>query len=158
MQPRPEIPVRSFSVSVVLLRFESDGCKVLLLRRTGKLAGEWCQIAGSVEEGETAWQAALRETREETGLVPDAFYSGDICEQFYEADHDLIAILPVFVGYVSEEQTVKLNPEHDDFLWTTFEEARGKVPFAGQKQLLDHVRREFAEQEPNVWLKINVES
>ncbi|WP_312882971.1 NUDIX domain-containing protein [Rhizobium etli] len=38
------------------------------MRRTGStLSGEWCQIAGGIEHGETAWQAALREAKEETG-------------------------------------------------------------------------------------------
>ena len=64
-----EIPIRSFAVSVVVIRHAATGPEVLLLRRTRSLAGEWCQIAGAIEPGETAWQAALRETREETGLV-----------------------------------------------------------------------------------------
>ena len=60
----PEISIRAFLVSVVVIR-ETDGCcEVLLLKRTGSLAGTWCQVAGSIEDNETAWQAALRELNE----------------------------------------------------------------------------------------------
>jgi dihydroneopterin triphosphate diphosphatase len=66
-----EIPIRCFAVSVVLLRRVSAGCEVLLLRRNHTLVGEWCQIAGAIEEGEKAWEAALREVNEETNLTCD---------------------------------------------------------------------------------------
>lgn len=151
-----EIPVRCHGVSVILLKHEAAIYKVLLLRRTGStLAGEWCQVAGGIEPGETAWQTALSETREETGLVPDCLYSADICEQFYVPDQDAIFLAPVFVGYTSSDQNVILNPEHSEFIWTTFEDAMTKVPFAGQRTILDHVRREFVDRSPNPWLLID---
>ncbi|WP_026872789.1 NUDIX hydrolase [Inquilinus limosus] len=150
-----EIPIRSFAVSVVVVRHVASGAEVLLLRRTRSLAGEWCQIAGAIEPGETAWQAALRETREETGLVPDRLYSADICEQFYEADRDAISLLPVFVGIAPPDAAVRLNPEHSEFRWVGFDEAAGMVPFAGQRHVLRHVEREFVEREPSPWLLIH---
>ncbi len=78
----PEIPIRAFLVSLVVLRKTDARHEVLLLERTQTLVGEWCQVSGSIEEGETAWQAALRELNEETGLKPGALYSADTCEQF----------------------------------------------------------------------------
>lgn len=80
---------------MVILREAGDAHEVLLLRRNGSLAGEWCQIAGAIEAGETAWQAALREVEEETGLRPSRFYSADIYEQFYEADREPSAWLRI---------------------------------------------------------------
>ena len=98
-----EIPIRCFAVSVVILRPAGSAFEFLLLRRTGTLAGTWCQVAGAIEAGETAWQAGLREVVEETGLHPNRFYSADICEQFYEADRNAISLLPVFVGYAPQD-------------------------------------------------------
>lgn len=149
-----EIPIRSFAVSVVVVRKNGADSEILLLRRTRTLAGEWCQIAGAIEAGETAWQAALREVGEETGLQPTALYSADICEQFYEADRDAISILPVFVGFVRPKDDVRLNAEHDEFRWVTFDEALRMVPFAGQRNVLAHIRREFIDREPSRWLLI----
>lgn len=78
-----EIPILCLAVSVVLLQRISAECEVLLLRRNHTLVGEWCQIAGVIEEGEKAWEAALPEVREETNLSCHRLYSADICEQFY---------------------------------------------------------------------------
>ncbi|MDH6297778.1 NUDIX hydrolase [Agrobacterium fabrum] len=143
-----DIPIRCFAVSVVVLRVVNDETQVLLLRRNHTLIGEWCQVAGGIESGEKAWEAALREVREETGLTCDSLYSADICEQFYEADRDAISMLPVFVGFVNGETPVVLNEEHSEFCWVPFETAINLVPFAGQRHVLRHVKAEFAEKQP----------
>ncbi|MBA8835803.1 ADP-ribose pyrophosphatase YjhB (NUDIX family) [Rhizobium leguminosarum] len=59
-----EIPIRSFGVSVILLRNSDTETDVLMLRRNHTLVGEWCQIAGGIEDGEKAWETALREVKE----------------------------------------------------------------------------------------------
>ena len=96
---------------------------MLLLRRTRPPVGAWCQIAGRIEDGEKAWQAALRELREETGIRPEKLYSADICEQFYEAGRDAITVAPVFVAIVDKSATVSLNHEHSAYRWVSFDEA-----------------------------------
>ncbi|HBD83024.1 MAG TPA: NUDIX hydrolase, partial [Dehalococcoidia bacterium] len=45
----------------------------------------WQEISGLIEPRETAWEAALREIKEETGLTPYRFYSADFVERFYES-------------------------------------------------------------------------
>ena len=62
------IPIVCSAVSVVLLRWRQSLAQILLLRRTRPPAGVWCQVAGGIEANETAWQTALREVTEETGL------------------------------------------------------------------------------------------
>lgn len=143
-----EIPVRCFAVSVVVLRKAASGYELLLVRRNHTLVGEWCQIAGKIEAGEKAWEAALREVREETGLSCNQLYSADICEQFYEADRDSISILPVFVGFVDADAQVVINEEHSEFRWVSFEAALTMVTFAGQRNVLKHIEAEFAQREP----------
>lgn len=149
-----EIPIRSFAVSVVVLRTDGTRHDVLLLRRTQTLAGEWCQVAGAIEPGEKAWQAALREVEEETGLALARLYSADICEQFYEADRDAISLLPVFVGFVRQGDAVRLNAEHSEARWVAFDDALRMVPFAGQRNVLRHIENEFVARQPNRWLLV----
>ena len=154
--PNTELPVRSFAVSICLLKRIADETRVLLLRRTGFLAGSWCQVAGGIEPGETAWQTALRETREETGLSVERLWSADICEQFYEVDKNCITLVPVFVGLVRDDAEVVLNDEHDAFEWLCFEEACRRVSFPGQRKMLEAVRAEFADRSPNPILEIAI--
>lgn len=54
-------------VHVILIR---DG-KILLLRRAGNTyaSGQLCLPSGHLEQGETILAAAIRETREETGIT-----------------------------------------------------------------------------------------
>lgn len=150
-----EIPVRCYGISVVILKPDKENLQILLLKRNHTLQGEWCQIAGKIKNGEKAWQGALRELKEETGLTPIKLYSADICEQFYEIDKDSIWIAPVFVAYVSESSIVKLNHEHSDFGWFAVNEAIEKLPFAGQRKVLRHVDEEFIQKTPIKWLEIN---
>lgn len=159
MDDPPHVPIRCIAVSAILLREVGDTAQVLLLRRTdAPIAGEWCQVAGRIEAGETAWQAALREIREEAGLSPERLYSADICEQFYESEHDCISLLPVFVGFVSAEARVILNVEHSEYRWMSFAEAQASVPFAGQRAVLAHVQREFVQRQPTEWLRLKTEA
>ncbi len=150
-----EIPIKSFAISLFILRARADTFEVILMRRRGStLADEWCQVAGGIEHGETAWQAALREAYEETGLTLNTLYSADICEQFYEADRDAITLTPVFVAYAAPDCRVRLNDEHSEFRWMTFEEAASLLPFSGQRSTLEHIKREFADRKPNPLLEI----
>lgn len=151
-----EIPIRCHAVSLVAVRVMNNANQVLLLRRTRSLCGEWCQVAGAIERGETAWRAAVRELKEETGLMPVALYSGDICEQFYEAHLDAVSILPVFVAHIDPAASVELNPEHSEHRWVSFDEADCMVPFAGQRKILRHVEAEFLLRTPSHHLEIKV--
>ena len=57
----------------VMLTWEDDTLKVLLIQRGGEpYKGEWAFPGGFLRMKETALQGALRELREETGLVPEA--------------------------------------------------------------------------------------
>ena len=151
-----EVPVRVFMVSLVALRHNNASCEVLLLRRTQTLAGEWCQVAGKIEDGEKAWEAAVRELAEETGLRPEQLYSADICEQFYEADRDAVTIAPVFVAIVDAQADVTLNQEHSEHRWTTFDEAVEMVAFGGQRRVLRWIEDEFVRRSPSRHLAIEL--
>ena len=142
--------------AVVALRTATREHEVLLMRRTGSNAGAWCQIAGSIESGETAWQAALREMREEAALVPRRLYSADLCEQFYEVATDSIWVAPIFVAYVDSEATVRLNEEHSAYCWVSMDRAVELLPFPGQKTMLMHIRHWFVEREPSRLLEIDI--
>ncbi|WP_310621867.1 NUDIX hydrolase [Flexibacterium corallicola] len=148
------IPVNVFISSVFSIRNRETRPEVLLLKRTQGLAGEWCQVAGKIKEGETAWQAALRELGEETGLKPLSLYRADVCEQFYEPARDAITMTCVFVAFVNANDTVSLNHEHSAYRWSSFEDAIELVPFGGQRRVLRAIEEDFVQRKPSKHLLI----
>lgn len=155
MNAERRLPARSTMVSVLALRGAGAATQMLVARRTGTyLDGVWSYVAGHVEAGETGWQAALRELREETALEPESFWATSFCEQVYLAATDTIEIVPAFVARVAEGAPVRLNGEHSAFRWASLEEAAALLPFGSQRELLAHVRREFVEREPSPFLRL----
>ena len=124
------------------------------MKRAQSLEGVWCQIAGKLEDGETGAAAALRELKEETGLSPVRFYSADICEQFYEPDRDAITMAPVFVAIIDRNHDARLNEEHSDHQWVSFDEACDLVDFGGQRRCLRWIEEEFVRRTPSEHLLI----
>ncbi|MBE2243504.1 MAG: NUDIX domain-containing protein [Burkholderiaceae bacterium] len=148
------LDIRCSMVSVVVLRGAGDATRVLLLQRAGKyLHGVWSYVAGHIEAGETAAQAARRELAEETGLAPHAFYATSFCEQFYDAGNDCIMIVPAFVAQVDDDCTVRLNAEHVALRWLPLAEAARELPFGSQRALFEYVQREFVDRPPSEFLR-----
>jgi dATP pyrophosphohydrolase len=93
-----------------------------LLRATGDyMGGTWQAVAGCFEPGETAWRAALRELKEETGLTPKEFYRIGSVNSFYIAAHDaeedtLWHQIP-FLAIIARDDEIVLNEEHENFRW-----------------------------------------
>ena len=70
----PDRPIVGVGAVIV-----AEGRALVVKRATEPLKGQWSIPGGAVELGETLRQAAVRETREETGLVVEA---GDVLEVF----------------------------------------------------------------------------
>ncbi len=66
-----QVPVVCTASTVFLIDKDSEEAQVLLFRRLDPPVHTWSQISGGIEAGETAWQAALREVQEETGITLD---------------------------------------------------------------------------------------
>ena len=151
-----QVPIVCEAVAVVILRWRQDQAQVLLMRRVQQPHGVLCQVAGGIEAGETAWQTALREVKEETGLVLSEIWTADSCEQFYEPAKNRIAMLPVFVGVVPPEAEVVLNAEHDAYRWVSCQEADQLFDFQGQRIILAAFKAVFIVRTPSQLLKIDI--
>ncbi|MEM7303102.1 MAG: NUDIX domain-containing protein [Pseudomonadota bacterium] len=152
-----DIPIRASIASLVAVRKIGQRHEMLLLKRTEPPADAWCQIAGKIEDGETAWQAVVRELHEEAGLRPGTLYSADVCEQFYEIQRDAIAVAPVFVAFVDPAKKVVLNQEHSAHRWVDFDDAIEMVTFGGQRKIIRWIEEEFINRSPSKHLRIDFE-
>jgi dATP pyrophosphohydrolase len=122
-----------------------DGHEFLQLRRaaTDYMGGTWQTVAGCMETGETAWQAALRELFEETGLQPIDFYRSAIVASFYmpgpTPETDQLFHQVMFLAIVSREVEITLNSEHDEYRWIRREEIVAKFMWPEDRKILRHL-------------------
>lgn len=118
----PHAPLRRLSCGTVIL---NPACELLLCHVTGQR--HWDLPKGGIEPGETPLQAALRETREETGLRLDPAELIDLGRLAYTDKKDLhlyAALLPRIdtaglhcESQFNEYRTGRLRPEMDAFGW-----------------------------------------
>ncbi|WP_375751365.1 NUDIX pyrophosphatase [Vibrio sp. HN007] len=148
------IPLNTSIVAGVALS-EIDGeTKMLLMKRVK--GGYWCHVAGSIENDETGWQAIIREFDEETGIKVTSLYNGQCIEQFYEANVNVIELIPVFTVLCPPNQEVTLNEEHTEYKWCSLEEAIELTPFPNQHDVYRHVWSYFVDKPINNLYKVNI--
>ena len=128
-------------VDVYPYRLAGSRPEFLLLRRApGVLyAGAWRMVGGKIHGGEAAWQAALRELREETGCTPVAFWALPSVNTFYEWQYDRVSLAPAFAAELAAEPV--LNHEHDAWVWLPAEAAAARLGWPEQQRLLRLARR-----------------
>lgn len=141
----PEITCRVIDCHVFMF---NDGIpKYLLMKRASDViyAGSWRMVGGKIEAGEKAYETAIRELREETGLTPDRMWSVPYINSFYEASKDRVNIIPVFAVRVPDGD-VKLSREHAEYKWCFYEEARELLPWPAQTEGLRIVHEYIVQQ------------
>ena len=112
---------------------------LLLKRNKNKLYEHlWQGVAGKIEKDEKAWETAVRELKEETGLAPKKMFVANHVSRFYEKHKDSMNLVPVF-GIEVDSKDVTLSDEHIDYKWLDFEEAFDTLIWNGQKQGLKTV-------------------
>lgn len=112
------------------------------------LGGTWQMVQGHIEAGEKAYETALRELGEETGLRPLHFYQTSYVNRFYLAAYDEIMLSPVFCAEVAGDAQVALSEEHTEFRWVSAAEAMEHYPWPGQRKSLQIAREQFVVGRP----------
>ena len=128
----PKVVVRV--IDAYVFNRKSKEIRFLLLKRAKTKIYEhlWQGVAGKIEAGEAAWEAAIRELKEETGFEPVRMFVADHVSKFYEAHGDWVNMVPVF-GIEVEDEEVKLSDEHCEFKWVDFNTAHQTLIWSGQK-------------------------
>lgn len=122
-------------IDAYVYRKTTEGIKYLILKRAKTKIYEhlWQGVAGKIEKGEEAWEAAIRELKEETNLSPVTMFIADHISIFYEKHRDRINFVPVF-GIEVESDDVLISNEHCEFKWVEFEKALSHLVWNGQKK------------------------
>ncbi|MFL6275246.1 MAG: dihydroneopterin triphosphate diphosphatase [Blastocatellia bacterium] len=119
------------SVQVVLFTETPRGREYLLLRRVQSHGGFWQSVTGSLEEGETHAEAAIREVYEETGYHAgkDDLIPLGIVNHFEIAPPWRVSYAPgvthneehCFALEVAKGDVVIDRIEHDEFSWVDYD-------------------------------------
>ena len=140
--------IRADGVAVYAYRRAPGRIEFLQIRRaSGEYAQTWQAVYGGVERlrdgkwAETAVQAALRELREETGLVPVRMFQVEYVEQFYFRPKDYVCVMPVFAAEVAVDAVVKLNDEHDSQRWVPEQQVETMFMWRSQREALREIIR-----------------
>lgn len=146
-------------VSVFVVRQAGDDYELLLgLRAPGRyMGGTWQLITGGIEPGETAWQAAVREVKEETGCSAQELFRLSQVTQFYRADIDALCIAPMFCAMLAANADFAINSEHTHMEWTPLALAAERLMWPGDRTALGEVQSQILGNGPaKIHLRINI--
>ena len=123
------------SAGIVLFRNDSNKNEFLLLNYP---QGHWDFTKGKIEQNETSLAAAIRETREETGITNIEFIDGfeESVEYDFRFKKEDIHKKVIFFLAKTDEKNIKLSHEHNDYLWLEYNDALKKTTFANAKNVL----------------------
>ena len=116
---------REISAGIIAYRKTKEGPKFLILYHGHDY---WNFAKGKIESEEQSLAAALRETREETGLTPrDLRLAQDfkVYERFsFRRNGQPVFKVVIFYLGETDIETVKLSSEHQGYGWFLYREAR----------------------------------
>jgi dATP pyrophosphohydrolase len=132
----------TYFIVVLIVRPLGDSHQLLMgCRASGEyMGGTWQLISGGIEPDETAWQAAIREMHEETGLSPREFYRLSTLTRFYRSDNDSLNTAPMFCAMVEADAVVQLNSEHTAFDWVNIDQAESRLMWPSDCEAFREVR------------------
>jgi len=145
-------------VDCYVYRKINNGILFLLMKRNMNKIYEhlWQGVAGKIEQGETASEAAIRELKEETGLAPLNMFVADHVSKFYEVHGDRINLVPVFGIEVDSEEVI-LSVEHIDYKWVDINKALKTLVWNGQKEGLQTVNDMIINNDDRMqWSTVNL--
>jgi len=139
----------SFLIEAHIFRQSQNGdLEFLLLKRAEdeKYPGIWQMVTGSIKKSETAFQTAVREIKEETGLVPKKLWVVPNVNSFYEPVNDYLCMVPVFAALVEYNSNVTVSTEHTEYKWANLDETKKLLAWKGQRVSVDTIHEYFTKE------------
>ncbi|MCL5034756.1 MAG: NUDIX pyrophosphatase [Bacteroidetes bacterium] len=136
------MPEISFKIVEVVVFRRSSPPEFLVLHRSDHdqiYPGLWQIVSGGIEQGEKAYEAALREIEEEIGMKPRRIFNTPLTNTFYFYTNDSVNISPVFAAEIEPDAEVRLSAEHKGFRWLKKEDAISLLVWPGQKRAIETV-------------------
>lgn|GEM_PF-706764 len=145
------------SAGFIVFTKENDEARYLFLKVGGKLDFP----KGNIEEDEDELSAALRELKEESGIVKIKIipHFRRVLNYYYRrGDGALVSkTLILFLGEALEKK-VSTSWEHEGFEWLSFEEAVERIKYHGYRKILEEAeeyRAKTAQESLGRWIDGN---
>lgn len=100
--------------------------------------GHWSFPKGHIEAGESNWETAVRELKEETSLdvqQRDDHFQHDFDYTFRVEDKTIHKTVHYFSAEVHADQSVSLSHEHQDFRWLPTDEVQHQLTHKNAKSM-----------------------
>lgn len=140
--------VISSLIEAHIFRMVGKELEFLLLKRSESeiYPGLWQMVTGSINDNEKAYQTALREIKEETGLKPEKFWVVPKVNSFYSPKLNKICMVPVFAALVDCNIDVVISEEHSEYQWVSKEKALQLLAWPGQRNSVETIYEYFTNQ------------
>ena len=131
--------IEETSAGIVLFRKDNSKILFLLLHYP---SGHWDFVKGKMEKGESSYQTAIRETREETGITDIVFLDNfeEWIEYNFQYQGELVHKKVVFYLAETKSKEVSISHEHLDYTWMDYQTAMEKTTFDNAKSILTKSR------------------
>ncbi|XP_045527215.1 bis(5'-nucleosyl)-tetraphosphatase [asymmetrical] [Pieris brassicae] len=125
------------AAGLVIYRYSNELIQFLLLQ-TSYGIHHWTPPKGHVDEGESDWETALRETQEEAGYIKDDLEIDQTTKKVlsYKVNGKPKEVIYWLAKLINPEAPVKLSDEHQDFKWLPLSQAQDLSGYDDMKQLL----------------------
>ena len=126
---------KEISAGIILYNKKYDERQFLLLKYPG---GHWDFVKGKMEQSEESKQTAIREAKEETGIIDIEFVDGFNEEVSYTFFIDKEEINKKVIFYLGETKSTEIiiSHEHLDFVWLNFDDAVKRTTYRNAKKIL----------------------
>jgi bis(5'-nucleosidyl)-tetraphosphatase len=143
--------LKQSSAGIIIYRISEDNIRTyLLLQYPSKY---WDFAKGKLEFNEKWLEAALRETKEETGLSleihPDFEHAYTYTFNDFRGNK-IEKTVVFFVAKADINAQVRLSMEHIDYLWLPYHQARIQIHFENVKNLLDEIEQFLNNEEDKI--------
>ena len=128
------------AAGVVFVLFDDAGSPLVMLQQRSAMAhegGTWSCAGGAIDEGETPFEAALREAAEEVGDIPD---DHRLLGEYVFAPADDWTYTTVVLE-VHQSFGASMNFETDAVAWVPLDQVMSRPLHAGFKAAWPHLRQ-----------------
>lgn len=127
--------IEETSAGMVLFRKEDSKILFLLLHYP---SGHWDFIKGKMEEGESTHETAIREAKEETGIMDITFLENfeEWINYDFQYQGELVHKKVVFFLAETKTNQVMISHEHLGYTWMDYNTSMEKTTFDNAKTVL----------------------